>query len=243
MKLIPLMRFHPGPVFTHVLLADEINRATPRTQSALLEAMQEGQVTTGGECRPLPAPFFVLATQNPLEMEGTYPLPEAQLDRFMLKVHVRFPTLEELGTIVERTTAVTPPTAEAVATGEQLTALQHAACEIVLAPHVRDYAMRLVLATHPDQGEAPERIRRYVRYGSSPRGAQALVRTARVRAAIQGREHVALDDIRAMAAPVLRHRMLLSFEGEAEGVSTDDLVSELVAAVPDVGEELAREMA
>ena len=238
-----VLRFHRGPVFAHVLLADEINRATPRTQSAMLEAMQEGQVTSGGERHELPKPFFVLATQNPLEMEGTYPLPEAQLDRFALKIRVPFPSLEDLGSIVDRTTGVEGDEAEPVATGEELLEMEWAARQVVLAPHVRDYAMRLVLSTHPDRPEAPERIRTYVRYGSSPRGAQSLVRAARVHAALRGREHVSLDDIRALALPVLRHRILRSFEGEAEGIETDDLIRDLVAAVPDVGPALAKELA
>jgi MoxR-like ATPase len=225
-------QFQPGPVFAQVLLADEINRATPKTQSALLEAMQERSVTTAGEVRALPAPFFVLATQNPLEQEGTYPLPEAQLDRFFFKVLVPFPSLENLETIVSRTTGDASEQPQAVATGGQLLALRHLVRQIPVAPEVLRHAVRLTRATHPDSPEAPQLIRRFVRYGASPRGAQALVLGARVMALLEGRNHVSFADLHAVIHPALRHRLLLNFEGLAEGLSPDTLLSELVLELP-----------
>jgi len=221
-------RFQPGPIFAHIVLADEINRATPKTQSALLEAMQEHRVTTAGQVRTLEEPFMVLATQNPIEMEGTYPLPEAQLDRFLFKVLVGSPSLAELEEIVDRTTGAEVPSAEPVADGETVLGMRRLVREIAVAPHVEEFALKLILATHPDTEGAPEGVRRFVRYASSPRGAQALILGSKVAALLDGRFNVSFDDIRAIARPALRHRMILNFEGEAEGVRTDELVREAV---------------
>lgn len=224
--------FQQGPIFTNILLADEINRATPKTQSALLEAMQEHTVTVAGQTFKLPEPFFVLATQNPLEMEGTYPLPEAQLDRFFSKLIVRFPTLEQLETILDRTTEAKSPRAEAVMTGDRVLQMAQLARQIPVADDVRRYGISLVLATHPDHAAAPEVTRRFVRYGSSPRGAQALILAAKILAILDGRYHVARDDLRAVAPAVLRHRIILNFEGQAEGVQTDAVVDGILKASP-----------
>ena len=221
-------RFQPGPIFAHIVLADEVNRATPKTQSALLEAMQEQQATVAGITRRLPIPFFVLATQNPLEMEGTYPLPEAQLDRFFFKVLVPFPTAEELKEIIARTTGNQLAQAHPVATGDDLTALGQLARDVPMAEAVLDYTIRLVQATHPDSPHAPDLVRRNVRYGASPRGLQALVIGARVRALFEGRYNVAYEDIQQLAAPALRHRIGLSFEGEAQGITTDQVIGQLI---------------
>src|SRR5437867_1318731 len=221
-------QFQHGPIFTHILLADEINRATPKTQSALLEGMQEGFVTVGGASRPLPSPFFVLATQNPIEMEGTYPLPEAQLDRFLFKLRVRYPAVEELNAIIDRTTQVRPVTVERVMTGPTVLAFRDLIREVPIASHVRDFASAIVMATHPQWAQAPDVTRRFVRYGASPRGAQALVLGAKVKALAEGRYNVSVDDIRQLAAPALRHRVILNFEGEAEGIDVDTLVEQIV---------------
>ncbi len=221
-------QFQHGPIFGHILLADEINRATPKTQSALLEGMQEGSVTVGGASRPLPSPFFVLATQNPIEMEGTYPLPEAQLDRFLFKLRVRYPAVEELNAIIDRTTQVHAVSVERVMTGPAVLGFRELIREVPLASHVRDFASTLVMATHPDWEGSPEISRRFVRYGASPRGAQALVLGAKVLALSQGRYNVSVEDIRGLAAPALRHRVILNFEGEAEAVDVDTLVAEIV---------------
>jgi MoxR-like ATPase len=218
--------FQPGPVFAQIVLADEINRATPKTQSALLEAMQEHSVSIAGESRPLEEPFFVLATQNPIEMEGTYPLPEAQLDRFLFKLRVAFPALADLREIAERTTGPEPPAARRVVDGAALRRLQAFAREVPVASHVQDYAARVVLATHPEPGEAMSTARRYVRYGASPRGLQALLRAGKVRALAQGRTHVAVEDVRALAVPSLRHRILMNFEGEAEGIDPERVIAD-----------------
>jgi len=225
-------QFQQGPVFTNILLADEINRATPKTQSALLEAMQEKHVTVAGKSRPLDKPFFVLATQNPLEMEGTYPLPEAQLDRFFFKVDVPFPTLKELEIIMDRTTMGTTPVVESVVSREQFLQMQQVVREVPIAPHVRNYAMRLVLATHPDQVHAPESVRKFANYGSSPRGAQTLVLAGKAKALLDGRLNVGFEDIAWAAKPALRHRTILNFEGEAEGIKTDKLIEDILKAVP-----------
>ncbi len=227
-------RFQAGPVFSNVVLADEINRATPKTQSALLEAMQEGSVTTGGEIRLLQQPFFVLATQNPLEMEGTYPLPEAQLDRFLFKVIVPFPSLEDLELIMDRTTGARRSVAEKTIRGEELLSMRQLVREVALAPEVRNYALRLVLATHTDTPYATDRIRRYVRYGASPRGAQTLVLAAKAAGLLDGRYHASFSDVAKVVLPALRHRMILNFEGEAEGIRPDDLLKELVESLPRV---------
>lgn len=220
--------FQPGPVFASIVLADEINRATPKTQSALLEAMQEHTVTVGGVSHPLPSPYFVLATQNPIEQEGTYPLPEAQLDRFLLKLLVTFPTLEELHGIVDLTVKQDDAQADAVATGEEILRMRSVAREVPVSHAVQDYALRLVLSTHPDAQNAPDVTRRNVRFGASPRAAQALIAVSRVRALMEGRFNVAFDDIKAMAPAVLRHRVALSFEGLADGMTPDRLIGELL---------------
>ena len=223
-------QFQHGPIFAHILLADEINRATPKTQSALLEGMQEGSVTVGGASRPVPAPFFVLATQNPIEMEGTYPLPEAQLDRFLFKLRVRYPAIDELNAIIDRTTQSRHAVVSRVMNGPSVLAFRELIREVPIASHIRDFASAIVMATHPQWEGAPDATRRFVRYGASPRGAQALVLGAKVRALAEGRYNVSMEDIKALAAPALRHRIILNFEGEAEGVDTDNLVEQLVAA-------------
>ncbi len=225
--------FEPGPIFANLLLADEINRATPKTQSALLEAMQETTVTVGGETNPLGPPFFVLATQNPLEMEGTYPLPEAQLDRFLFKLRMTYPGTEELHTILDRTTSGHTPTAAALWTAEQVMTMRRAVRLAPIARPVQDYAIRLGLATRPEGDRPAEAVRRYVRIGASPRGVQAMVLGAKVHALIRGRAHVSREDIRAVALPALRHRVLLNFEGEAERIDLDDLLQDLVDNVPE----------
>ncbi len=224
-------RFQPGPVFTHLLLADEINRATPKTQSALLEAMQERTVTVANRSYPLEPPFMVLATQNPIEMEGTYPLPEAQLDRFLFKVNVTTPSVEELTQILDRTTGEQDPQVAVAAERERVLAMAALVRQVPAASVVTDTAARIVLATHPDSPDAPEVVRRFVRYGSSPRGAQALILGGKVTALLAGRYNVAIEDLTAVAPAALRHRILLNFEGQAEGISTDDVVREVVARV------------
>ena len=224
-------RFQPGPVFTNLLLADEINRATPKTQSALLEAMQECTVTVANRSYPLDPPFLVLATQNPIEMEGTYPLPEAQLDRFLFKVNVEFPASDELVEILNRTTGESEPDVSVATDGATVLAMGTLARQVPVASNVADYAARLTVATHPESDVAPEMVRQYVRYGASPRGAQALILGGKVAALLAGRYNVAYEDLRAVALAALRHRVLLNFEGQAEGVSTDDIVGEVLDAV------------
>ncbi|MDZ4849186.1 MAG: MoxR family ATPase [Pirellulaceae bacterium] len=225
--------FQKGPIFSNVLLADEINRATPKTQSALLEAMQEHSVTVAGFTHRLSEPFFVMATQNPLEMEGTYPLPEAQLDRFFCKLLVKYPKVEELETILDRTTESAKPRAEAVLTGERIIEMSQLARKIPIADQVRRYGIAIVVATHPDHAMAAEPTKKYVRYGSSPRGLQALILGAKIRAILDNRFHVAREDLREMALPVLRHRLILNFEGQAEGISTDDVIDKIVSKIPE----------
>jgi MoxR-like ATPase len=220
--------FQKGPIFGNLVLADEINRATPKTQSALLEAMQEKTVTVGSATHRLPEPFFVLATQNPLENEGTYPLPEAQLDRFLLKIFVSYPSREELKEIVRRTTAPKQERAEKRASGELVREIQEGAKEILISDDVLDYAARLVMMTHPEEADAPESVKKYVRFGSGPRGLQAIVSVSRVKALMDGRLHVSIQDIGQTALPALRHRLLLSFEGQALGVSPDRIIGEIV---------------
>jgi MoxR-like ATPase len=217
--------FQPGPLFTNLLLADEINRATPKTQSALLEAMQERQVTVGDRTRPLPRPFFVLATQNPIELEGTYPLPEAQLDRFLFKLLVPFPDAADLAEIARRTTGVDEAELLPVASGEDLSAMSTLAREVPVAEPVMERAVRILLATHPDRAEAPEEVRRYVRWGASPRGLQTMVLAGRIRALLEGRFNLALEDLEAVALPALRHRVFLNFEADAAGVDSDRVVA------------------
>ncbi len=226
-----IFRFHEGPVFANLILADEINRATPKTQSALLEAMQEKTVTVANRSYTLEPPFFVLATQNPLEMEGTYPLPEAQLDRFMFKINVNYPDVAELVDILERTTGAEQPRPEKVADGKQVISMGQLALNAPVASHVNEYVARLVIATHPDQPTASEMIQQYVRYGSSPRGAQALIIGAKIHAVLEGRFNVSFDDVAAVAPSALRHRLLLNFEGLAEGVSSDDIIKDLLKLV------------
>ncbi|KMZ44280.1 MULTISPECIES: AAA family ATPase [Bacillales] len=220
-------QFQHGPIFAHVVLADEINRATPKTQSALLEAMQERTVSAGGVTRPLPEPFFVLATQNPLEQEGTYPLPEAQMDRFLLKIDVPYPTEEELKMIVRQTTTSQVITVEKVASAEQIAEIQQAAREVLVADAVLDYAVKLLLATHPGQ-QAIASVNKYVRNGAGPRGVQAIVSLAKVRALLAGRYNLAYEDVTAVAMPALRHRIFLNFEGEANGIRPDRVIMDIL---------------
>lgn len=227
-------RFQRGPIFANLVLADEINRATPKTQSALLEAMQEKTVTVGGTIYKMELPFFVLATQNPLEQEGTYPLPEAQLDRFMFKVDVDFPTVDDLVTIIERTTGNISPKAEKVVSGDQVLQMGELALNMPVPTHVTRYVAELIIASHPDNDSAPDVVRRYVRYGASPRGAQAMIMGAKIHALLEGRFNVSFDDIEAVAPAALRHRLLLNFEGMAEGVPTDSIVTSLLKAVDKV---------
>ncbi len=227
-------QFQRGPIFGHILLADEVNRATPKTQSALLEGMQEGSVTVSGTGHILPTPFFVLATQNPIEMEGTYPLPEAQLDRFLFKLRVRYPALEELTEIIDRTTRPREVAIQRVMAGDEVIRYRELVREVPMVSHVRDLASTIILASHPGWERAPEVTRRFVRYGASPRGAQALVLGAKVRALSEGRANVSRDDLRAIAAPALRHRIILNFEGEAEGIDADRLIEQLIEAAEEL---------
>jgi MoxR-like ATPase len=220
--------FQPGPIFANIVLADEINRATPKTQSALLEAMQEKSVSVGRQTYRLELPFFVMATQNPLEMEGTYPLPEAQLDRFFVKLKVSYPSLGELHEILDRTTQVDEPAVGRVLDGDEILEMRTVARGVPIARPVQEYAIRLTLATHPQSPFARPIVNQYVRYGASPRGAQALVLGGKIRALLDDRVHVSCDDIRAMALPALRHRVLLNFEGEAEQVDPDTILKEIV---------------
>lgn len=222
-------QFQPGPIFAHVVLADEINRATPKTQSALLEAMQEHTVSAGGVTRRLPQPFFVLATQNPLEQEGTYPLPEAQMDRFLVKIDVPFPTAEELCEIVTRTTGVSQQPVEMIATGEQIADIQQAAKEILVSEDTLAYAVKILLATHPAETTV-EAVKKYVKAGAGPRGVQAMIALAKVRAFMAGRFNLSYEDIRTVALPALRHRIFLNFEGEANGIRTDEILREVLQA-------------
>lgn len=224
--------FLPGPVFANLVLADEINRAIPKTQSALLEAMQEHSVTVFGRTYTLEEPFFVLATQNPLEMEGTYPLPEAQIDRFMFKVDVQFPSSNELVEILNRTTGSIQARASSVADGQQIVRMGVLARKVPIATHVNEYVAQLIVSTHPNSDGAPDIVRRYVRYGSSPRGAQALILGAKTNALLDGRYNVAFEDVQAVAPAALRHRLILNFEGQAGGVKTDDVIADLLRAVP-----------
>jgi MoxR-like ATPase len=226
-----VFRFQPGPIFANLVLADEINRATPKTQSSLLEAMQEQQVTVARNRYPLDPPFFVLATQNPLEMEGTYPLPEAQLDRFLLKVMVPFPSEADLIAIIDRTTGADAPTAQHVASAAEIVEMQRLARAVPIAPHITAYAVSVLAATHPDNSRAPSIVRQYVRYGGSPRGAQALVTAGKILALMDGRFNVSVDDVRAAALPGLRHRVILNFEGEAEGITTEAVVRTILDEV------------
>lgn len=224
-------QFQAGPIFGNLVLADEINRATPKTQSALLEAMQEKTVTVGTTTHPLPKPFFVLATQNPIENEGTYPLPEAQLDRFLLKILVSYPNKEELKEIVRRTTSPLSVVAQKAASSEILAEIQAGAKEILLADDVLDYAVRLLMLTHPGEPGAPDSVNKYVRYGSGPRGIQSIIAVSKVRALSLGRLHVSVTDINKVAVPALRHRVFLNYEGQAMNVSPDTIIEEIIATL------------
>jgi MoxR-like ATPase len=230
-----VFEFRKGPVFANILLADEINRATPKTQSALLEAMQEHQVTVGRTTHAIEPPYFVMATQNPLEMEGTYPLPEAQLDRFFFKLDVPFPGREDLHAILQRTTSATKETVRRVLSREQVMDMQQLVRRVPVASHVQDYAVRLVLATHPGDALASEQSQRFVATGASPRGAQALVLAAKIHALLNGRHAAAIEDVKASALPALRHRVLLNFEGEAEGVKSDAVIEDILKRLPEAG--------
>jgi MoxR-like ATPase len=227
-------QFRQGPVFTQLLLADEINRATPKTQSALLEAMEEKRVTVGRTGHALAEPFMVLATQNPIEMEGTYPLPEAQIDRFLLKLNVTYPDADELSQIVDRTTGAPMPAVEPVLSAAEVLELRELVRSVVIAGHVKDYAIRMVLATHAGSAQATTMVRRYVRHGASPRGLQAVVLAAKALALFAGRINVSFDDLAAAAPPALRHRILLNFEGEAEGIDVEGLLDEVIRETPSV---------
>jgi MoxR-like ATPase len=226
-----LVRFQKGPIFSNIVLADEINRATPKTQSALLEAMQEQTVTAGGETYPLESPFIVLATQNPIEMEGTYPLPEAQLDRFFFKLALQYPSAEEISRIIDRTTAAARESPSRILDAASIAEMKGLVREVPIVEEVKDYAIRLGIATRPSTPLATELVGRYVRYGASPRGPQALVLAAKAKALIDGRMNASFSDVRAVARPVLRHRVLLNFEGEAEGVTTERIVEDALDRV------------
>ena len=222
--------FQKGPIFANIVLADEINRATPKTQSALLEAMSEGSVTVAKQTYTLEKPFFVLATQNPLEMEGTYPLPEAQLDRFFFKLVVQYPNKQDLHTILDRTTAEGSPKPGVVIHKSRIMEMRELVRRVPLARQIQDYAVRVVLATHPENQEATPLSKQFMRYGASPRGLQSVILAAKIRALLEGRYAVAIDDIRHVAAPALRHRLILNFEGEAEGIKADTIISEVLKA-------------
>ena len=224
--------FMPGPIFAQIILADEINRATPKTQSALLEAMQENQVTAGGEIRRLQRPFFVMATQNPLEHEGTYPLPEAQLDRFFFKLLVNYSSREELNQILDRTTTGHVSVIRPVLDGPTILQHQELVRRVLVGPHVQDYAVRCVLATHPGGKYATSMINQYLRAGASPRAAQAIVLSAKVRALLDGRFHIGFQDVREVILPSMRHRVILNFQAEAEGISPDTVLENIVSEVP-----------
>jgi MoxR-like ATPase len=233
------MRFQPGPIFSQIVLADEVNRATPKTQSALLEAMQEHSVTVGRTIHKLDAPFFVLATQNPIEQEGTYPLPEAQLDRFFFKLNVGYSGREDLTEVLRRTTENAHNEAAKIIDGPALLKYRAFVRQALIAPPVLDYAVRLTLATVPQGEFAPEATNKFIRFGSSPRGAQALVLAAKIRGLLDGRYHASFEDVQAVALPALRHRIILNFEAEAENISTDKVIQDILAALPKQAEEVA----
>ncbi len=224
--------FQPGPIFCNLMLADEVNRATPKSQSALLEAMQEKSVSVGKITHRLEEPFFVMATQNPIELEGTYPLPEAQMDRFLFKLKIVYPTSDEMHEIMNRTTQVEEPQAKAVLERGEVLEMRKTVLSVPIAKSIQDYAIRLTLATHPNAPQSHPLTNKYVRFGSSPRGTQALVLGGKVQALLNDRAHVAAEDIRAVAYPSLRHRMLLNFEGEAEHVDTDNILAEILKDTP-----------
>jgi MoxR-like ATPase len=232
-------QFQKGPLFSQIVLADEINRATPKTQSALLEAMQEHTITVGGQRHALQEPFFVMATQNPIEQEGTYPLPEAQLDRFFFKLLVEYASREELKIILDRTTTGHQPEIQPIMTQDEIIGSQRLVQRVVLAPHVQDYAIRLTLATHPEGEFATEMVNKYVRWGSSPRGAQAVTLASKVHALLDARFNVSFEDVKKAAIPALRHRLLLNFEGEAENLDTDQVIEDILENTPTVIEAAA----
>ncbi|HMN97492.1 MAG TPA: AAA family ATPase [Phycisphaerales bacterium] len=225
-------QFRRGPIFAQIVLADEINRATPKTQSSLLEAMQERSVTAGGQTHQLERPFFVMATQNPIEQEGTYPLPEAQLDRFFFKLVVGYSSRDELGEILQRTTTGEAPTIERVLDAPAILSHQALVRRVAVAPHVQDYAVRLVLSTHPQGQFATPKVNQFLRFGASPRAAQTITLSAKVKALLAGRGHVSVEDIRSVVLPSMRHRCLLNFEGEAEGLTTDEILQNIVETLP-----------
>ena len=225
--------FRKGPIFANIVLADEVNRATPKTQSALLEAMAEHRVSVGRNTYELQEPFVVLATQNPLEMEGTYPLPEAQLDRFLFKLHVPFPNREELHEILDLTTGEGIGRRTSVLNRDEILVMQRRVRQVPVAKHVQDYAIRVVLSTHPDSDSPPDIVKRFVRFGASPRGAQSVLLAAKIRALFEGRFAASIDDVRVSALPALRHRVLLNFEGEAEGVKTDQVLEAIIKGLPE----------
>ena len=228
-----LFEFKKGPIFTQLLLADEINRATPKTQSALLETMQEGSVTTGGTTYHMKQPYFVMATQNPLEQEGTYPLPEAQLDRFMLKINVPFPKHSELNEIVTRTILNKEVEVSKILDSDRIKEMRSILNKVVVSDSVLDYAVRVVLSTHPDSGMAPDEVKRFVKWGASPRASQALIMTSRVRALAEGRVHVSCDDVNHFAEEVLQHRIILNYDGHAENISISELLKKMIDAIPE----------
>jgi MoxR-like ATPase len=234
-----IFTFQPGPLFAQIVLADEINRATPKTQSALLEAMQEHSITVGGTMHRLQEPFFVMATQNPIEQEGTYPLPEAQLDRFFFKLLVNYSGRQEMATILERTTRGEWPQPQRVMNGEEIRQWQQLVREVLVAPPVQDYAIRLVLATHPQGEFATPDANKYIRFGSSPRGAQALVLASKVRALLEGRYNVSFEDIRRVYLPAMRHRVLLNFEAQAENIASDTVLAQILNEVPEKAPDAA----
>jgi len=226
-----MFRFQPGPIFSNIVLADEINRATPKTQSAMLQAMQEKTVTVANTTYKLPEPFFVLATQNPIEMEGTYPLPEAQMDRFLFKLNLPSPGFDELKDIIKLTTTNTEETVETVTNADEVIMIQKAAKEIPIAEPVLDYAVRIAVATRPDDDSSPEMVKKYVRYGSSPRGAQAIISTARIRALLCGRYNVSFEDIQTVAYPSLRHRIFLNFDAVSDNITPDMIIDGIIKDV------------
>lgn len=227
------LEFRKGPVFANIVLADEVNRATPKTQSAMLEVMQEHSVTIGTKTHILEEPYFVLATQNPLEMEGTYPLPEAQLDRFLFKLEVGFPSRDQLHDILDRTTGSERPEVQPVLDAEQILQMRKVVRDVAVARHVQDYAIRVLEATHPDRETAPTKVKRFVRFGGSPRGAQAMLLAAKIHALFDGRFAAAIDDVRWAAKPALRHRVILNFEGEAEGIRADEILGQILDEIPE----------
>jgi MoxR-like ATPase len=232
-------RFQKGPLFAQIILADEINRATPKTQSAMLETMQEHAITVGGSRYPMKEPFFVMATQNPIEQEGTYPLPEAQLDRFMFKLVVEYSSKDEIKTILDRTTTGYKADIKPVMTAEEIIGTQNLVRRIISAPHVQDYAVRLTMATHPGGPYSVSATNKYVRWGASPRAAQAVTLGAKLQAMLDGRYNVSFSDVQKVYLPALRHRVLLNFEGQAEGIDTDDVLKEIISATPTMAEAAA----